>query len=222
MIYFPIFPSSPFRNSKFLSCSCTDLSLFHWYSVAASLLAEVCVFQASWRNLLCLGTHCMDVSNSWWPAWCLLDSRLPWTTRNHLRRWRQWCSLLRARAGTAAPCWKISTRMLISWQNSGALLQGGFIWHLLELALPCVPVLATCKYLKTSKHSYLYQYWWIFANFGLKFCFIHPFPCNLFYLITRESYHDHKKQLLCSFLLSQWEMKWLMEQRHESWVHELN
>lgn len=59
--------------------------------------------------------------------------------------------------------------------------KGGFIWHLLELALPCVPVLAMCKYLKTSKHSYLYQYWWIFANFGLKFCFIHPFPCNLFY-----------------------------------------
>lgn len=121
MIYLPISPNSVFRNSKFLApliyTFSTGIELF-LYLRSCTYFKQV---EGIWPvYLACLGTHCMDASNYWGPGRSLLDSRLPWTTTNHLRRRRQWCFLLRTRPGTAAPCWKIPTRMLILWQNSGA------------------------------------------------------------------------------------------------------
>lgn len=48
---------------------------------------------------------------------------------------------------------------------------------------------------KTSKHSYLYEYWWIFASFSLNLCFIHPFLCNLLHggILSRS----HKAAPVC-------------------------
>lgn len=115
MIYLPIFPNSLFRNSKFVSCS-TDL--IYTYSTGIELLFLYLQSLTYFKQvegicsvcLVCLAAHCMDASNYWWPGWYLLVSRLPWTTANHLRGRRQWCSLLRTRSGRAAPCWKIPTR----------------------------------------------------------------------------------------------------------------
>lgn len=83
----------------------------------------------------------------------------------------------------------------------------GLIWQfLLELAQPCMT--ATCKYSKTSKHSYLYQCYGIFDNFDKILCFIHSFLCNLFH--WGNVVMIPKSRILCAFQLFQWEMKWLM------------